>query len=293
MASTFPTTLDAFTNPTGADNLSTSVGGRTHPQLHADIADAMEAVQAKLGITSSAVTTSHDYLLARLNRTANKFVSMIEDFDTASSRLAGTTTGSGASIVWTAAESGRVGIATLGTGTTTTGKAALGQLASGNIGTIVLGAGEAWLENIVRVPTVSDATETFYVRAGFMDAASGADSTDGVYFRYTHSVNTGKWECITRSNSVETATDSGVTVVAGTWYKLLAIVNAAGTSVSFYIATGTAAHGAAVQTHTTNIPTTTARATGYGVTILKSAGTTSRTFDVDKVQLAHELTTER
>ena len=46
MASTYPTSLDAFTNPT-ATSLLTSP---SHAQQHADINDAMEAVQTKLAI---------------------------------------------------------------------------------------------------------------------------------------------------------------------------------------------------------------------------------------------------
>lgn len=53
MATNFPTSLDAFTNPTGSDNLNTSVGSRTHSQMHADMNDAMEAVQAAVKTTAT------------------------------------------------------------------------------------------------------------------------------------------------------------------------------------------------------------------------------------------------
>lgn len=52
MTTSYPTSLDAFTNPTSGDNLSTSVGGRTHSAMHADMNDAMEAVQAALGVAA-------------------------------------------------------------------------------------------------------------------------------------------------------------------------------------------------------------------------------------------------
>jgi hypothetical protein len=45
----YPGSLDSFTNPTGADDLDDSIGGRTHADMHADINDAMEAVQTALG----------------------------------------------------------------------------------------------------------------------------------------------------------------------------------------------------------------------------------------------------
>lgn len=59
MAITFPTTLDAFTNPT-----NTTAVKDTHPDLHSDNNDAIGALEAKVGVDSSAVTTSHDYKLS-------------------------------------------------------------------------------------------------------------------------------------------------------------------------------------------------------------------------------------
>ena len=48
MPTTFPTILDTLTNPTSGDALAT-VGEKLHPDQHADLNDAMEAVQTKLG----------------------------------------------------------------------------------------------------------------------------------------------------------------------------------------------------------------------------------------------------
>ena len=53
MATSYPGGLDSFTNPTSGDDLDDSVGGRTHSQMHADVNDAMEAVQAELGTNPS------------------------------------------------------------------------------------------------------------------------------------------------------------------------------------------------------------------------------------------------
>jgi hypothetical protein len=51
MASTYPTTLDAFTNPLSTDLLTSP----SHAQQHADINDAMEAVQTKLAIGNTVI----------------------------------------------------------------------------------------------------------------------------------------------------------------------------------------------------------------------------------------------
>jgi len=64
MAINFPTSLDAITNPDAA-------GGDTllsvpHDAQHGTANDILEALEAKVGIDSSAVATSHDYLLAGL-----------------------------------------------------------------------------------------------------------------------------------------------------------------------------------------------------------------------------------
>ena len=64
MASNFPSSLDAFTNPSSSDAMdSVSV---PHASQHSDLNDAVEALQAKVGADSSAVTLSHDYKIAQL-----------------------------------------------------------------------------------------------------------------------------------------------------------------------------------------------------------------------------------
>lgn len=62
MAINYPTSLDSLTNPLSTDTLASP----SHSGQHADANDAIEALQAKVGINSSAVTTSHDYRIAQL-----------------------------------------------------------------------------------------------------------------------------------------------------------------------------------------------------------------------------------
>ena len=49
MASNYPTSLDTFTNPTSNDSLNSP----SHSLQHADVNDAIEAIEAKLGIGAS------------------------------------------------------------------------------------------------------------------------------------------------------------------------------------------------------------------------------------------------
>lgn len=57
MATGFPTSLDTLTNPTSTDALTSP----SHADQHADANDAIEALQTKVGVNGSAVTTSLDY----------------------------------------------------------------------------------------------------------------------------------------------------------------------------------------------------------------------------------------
>lgn len=62
MATNFPTSLDTLTNPTSSDSLASP----SHSAQHANVNDAVEALQAKVGADSSAVTSSLDYKVAQL-----------------------------------------------------------------------------------------------------------------------------------------------------------------------------------------------------------------------------------
>lgn len=65
MATSFPTGLDTLTNPVSTDT-TTAVD---HAAQHANANDAIEALQAKVGINSSAVNTSHDFKLSEVTST--------------------------------------------------------------------------------------------------------------------------------------------------------------------------------------------------------------------------------
>lgn len=57
MATNFPNSLDSFTNPVGSNNLSSP----SHADQHANVNDAVEAIEAKVGVDGSAVTSSLEY----------------------------------------------------------------------------------------------------------------------------------------------------------------------------------------------------------------------------------------
>jgi hypothetical protein len=63
----YPTTIDNFTNPASGDPLNSP----SHSTQHTDLNNAVEALEAKVGADSSAVTSSHDYKLSDVS-TGNK-----------------------------------------------------------------------------------------------------------------------------------------------------------------------------------------------------------------------------
>jgi hypothetical protein len=78
MATNFPTSLDSLTNPTATDTLDSP----PHDTQHADANDAIEALQAKVGADSSAVTTSHDYKIDALETDVSTAQSDITTLET-------------------------------------------------------------------------------------------------------------------------------------------------------------------------------------------------------------------
>lgn len=64
MSVNFPTSLDSLPNPTSTDLLENATLALDHDQQHSNANDAIEALEAKVGVDGSAVTTSHDYKLS-------------------------------------------------------------------------------------------------------------------------------------------------------------------------------------------------------------------------------------
>lgn len=127
----------------------------------------------------------------------------------------------------------------------------------------------------IRTPAIlSDVTNTYSMRVGFIDSVS-AESTDGVFFRYAYTVNSGKWQFVTRANGVETITDTGITFAAATNYRMQIQVQPDGLKAFGII------DGVNVASSTLTIPVGAGRETGFGAMLLKTAGVTAKTFFTD------------
>lgn len=73
MSTNFPTALDTFTNPTPENYLNSP----SHSGQHSNVNDAIEAIEAKLGIDGSADTNSIDY---KINNMQTSFGINVKDF---------------------------------------------------------------------------------------------------------------------------------------------------------------------------------------------------------------------
>lgn len=168
-------------------------------------------------------------------------------------------------------------------GTVATNRAAFATTQTANI---LLGNSNYYrFESMIRVPQLSNGTDTYTARFGFIDSVS-AEPTDGVFFRYTHGTNSGNWVLVARSNNTETVNNTSSAVASATWYRLTIIVNPAGTVAEFFV------NGTSLGTVTSNIPTGAGRGTGYGNAIIRSAGTaTANVAETDNIEVISYLNT--
>lgn len=174
-------------------------------------------------------------------------------------------------------------------GTTSTGRSSCNSTITSP--PIAFGGGAWTIEVSIRINNLSDGTDSFSVIAGFFDTL-GADQADAAAFVYENNGGVGtcadsaNWQRYTASNSVRTCNASSTAVGTG-WTRLRVEVNADASSVEYFV------DGASIGTETTNIPTGTARALGFGVLIQKSVGTTARTVSWDYVAVEGDFTTPR
>jgi hypothetical protein len=174
-----------------------------------------------------------------------------------------------------------IGVAYLATGTTNTGRTLIYKPS------FVLTTHAVRFRFRMALQDLSDGTDTYTIIIGATDFSNVATANpdNGIFFRYTHSVNGGEFEAVCRASAVETATDTNV--AAAVTYKVFEIsINQAGDSVTFYI------DGVLVATITTNIPASSAYLSMYAQ-ILKSAGTTNRKMHFDWTEVTFSRTTAR
>ena len=155
--------------------------------------------------------------------------------------------------------------------------------------------GGAWnYEALININTLSTALERYRMIFGFGNVISNSAETDGVFITYDEggtangTVASANWQCVSVANSVRTLTTSTTAVTASAWNKLRIEINAAGTSVVFYV------NGTAIATHTTNIPlASNSRYVIMKTGVAKTIGLTTRGFYCDYIVYENILTTSR
>lgn len=198
--------------------------------------------------------------------------------------FSGNNGGTSGSATYAKSVAGRLGIVTLNTdvaNVSAAGRHRFGLGTSGGNASIFSFGGTFgfWVNAAVRIPTLSDASNTFTDWFGYNDSQT-ADGTDCLHFKYSHGVNSGKWQILSKkAGAIMQTIDTGVTVVANTFYDMYIEVNPAGDLALFYI------DGVLVGTitGTANIPNGTGEAMGLYILHNKSVGATNRELDVDYI----------
>lgn len=154
-----------------------------------------------------------------------------------------------------------------------------------------VGNGMLSMQAIVRLDNLSDGTNRYRCQIGLgtdMNGAFGA-MNNCILFNYIDNANSGQWQLITKNGGVTTTTNT--TVAADTnYHNFRILVNAAGTSVSFYI-DGSLVGGGAV---TTNIPASTENMQ-IGVTNVNEGASdgSNRYILLDRIYAYQKLTSAR
>lgn len=204
--------------------------------------------------------------------------------------LFGYNTGAASSAGALAAEAGRNGMIECSTGTDTNGAAAVlsNNAVQNGILDIQPASGRIEFTGWVRFPTLSDGTNTYKAWIGLANSTiPSAAPVDGVDLTYTSAENSGKWRGACSEDSATTyVEDTGTAVAAGTWYRVSFMINAAATSVEFFI------NGTSIGSCGTNVPDSNDNL-APNLQIIKSAGTTARSMTVDAVRYVGEFTTAR
>lgn len=157
-------------------------------------------------------------------------------------------------------------------------------------GSFAFGSESYTLRWIVRTPTaLSDGTDTYHIVVGWGDSTTSALPTDGAFFYYHNSTNSGNWTGMTMSNGTLNPATGGSTVAVddSTWYDLVITVDAAASSVNFYV------NGTLIGTSASQIPSGTTRATNLEIQIVKELGTNPRILSADYVSISSTLANSR
>lgn len=197
----FPTSLDTLSNPTGTELLENAVAALDHDVQHSNANDILEALEAKVGVNSSAVTTSHDYKLSAVTGSAKALTS-------------GTSTQTVSGLTLTSPQINMASNATgdmyYRDGTGTTVRLPIGT--SGQIIQTSSGGIPEWIAN----PSAADASTTV---KGVVEVATTSEINAGTGTGGTGAKLVVTPDALLASNYIDTPTDVQEFTANGTWTK--------------------------------------------------------------------------
>lgn len=155
-------------------------------------------------------------------------------------------------------------------------------------GSFLLGGGIFECVWYMKVPVLSNVTDRFEVMFGISDITSNAATNNAIYFYYRDDINSGKWQINCVKAAAATTNNTGTTVDTN-YHAFKLIVNAAGTSVSFYI-DGVQVTNSPIAT---NIPVVAVAPYMFLQKRLSSSGSANVTLDADLLTMNYALTTPR
>lgn len=136
----------------------------------------------------------------------------------------------------------------------------------------------AYCRAVIKTPSsLSDGTNDYTLRIGFLGTTCGGNAQDGMYFDYNHSTVSGNWGCNTTNAGNNQKNNSGIAVAASTTYVLEVMFRPNG-SAEFFI------NGSRVATNDTHVPYATGDDMKLVAEIEKSLGTTQRDLQVFTLQ---------
>lgn len=212
------------------------------------------------------------------NLVMNKYFEVWEDFITVGASVWQSAVSGGSAGTDPVGASTEIGSVLCATGTSTTGRGGR----TTDVGMTTPGGGEQTFEAKVRVNTLDDGTDTYKIFVGFHKDMTTVPPADGIFFEYDKAASV-NWYCVAVNGGSRTTANSSTAVGTG-WVILKIVVASGGATANFYI------NGSSVATAVSVAYTGTL---GTGMNIKKTAGTNTRTMNVDWAYFKKIFTTAR
>lgn len=170
-----------------------------------------------------------------------------------------------------------MGIIQVTSGTTTTGRAGVGDNGTDQI---IPTLGCALSVARIAVQTTVSGTETFQVLSGFIDSLAAGATTDGVAWNNRWNGSAAEWSQDRWAATTATRTTTGSPTPDNNYIWLVVFVNPGWTRADFIYSTDSVSFTLA-SSPTTGFPSSTQRTSWCPAQIIKSAGTTARLVAID------------